>query len=193
MSFTRKENQTPDESIPYDSFPNKSVYIHGSTYNRIWRTDLINSLSNSEVLLLDPWKTAWPSYVDALQNEVDSFENMVSNEITGGIGGEGTGIVGGYSPPTLPDIENSPYFWENRNLDACSFHFFAIDSNEEVANHVLIQLTAAIISDPTKVVVYIPKAEWRMNYFIFLKNLPRENYFGNFEHAVARLKTLMGI
>lgn len=193
MAFTRKENKTPDVDIPYVSFPNKSLYIHGSTTTRTWRTNLIAALSNADILLLDPWKNAWSSYVNALQAEITAFEELSSQGISSGTGGMGTGIVDGYTPMTIPDIANTPYFWEQRNTEACAFHFFCFDSETEIARHVLIQMKAAIDLHPNKVVVHIPKADWRINYSIFLKALPKENYFGTFENAVARIKTLMAI
>lgn len=193
MAFLRKENKTADGDIPYGSYPNRSLYIHGSTYTRTWRTNLITALSNSDVLLLDPWKNSWSSYKNALEDELETFQNLAASAITSGTGGEGTGVVGGYTPLSLPDITNTPYFWEKRNSETCDFHFFAFDSNEEVEKHVVLQLIAAVKDHPSKVVVYIPKADWRINYSIFLKTLPRENFFGNFDNAVARIKVLMGI
>lgn len=194
MTITRKENKTADGEIPYVSFPNKSLFIHGSTSTRTWRTNLIEALdSGTDILLLDPWKNSWDSYVDSLQNEIENLEELVDIGISSGDGGEGTGIVDGYVAPTIPDIENTPYFWEKRNSEACSFHFFAFDSDIEIANHIVIQMKAAVDLHPNNVVVYIPKNTWRVNYSIFLKTLPRENYFGTFENAVARIKELMDI
>lgn len=192
MTFLRKENKTPDGSIPYSSYINKSVYIHGSTHTRTWRTNLIASLANENVLLLDPWKNAWSSYTNALKSELEEFQNLNSQGISSG-SDDGNGVVVGYTPMVIPDITNTPYFWENRNVAACDFAFFAFDSNEEVANHIILQMIKAITAHSNKVVVYIPKEDWRINYSIFLKTLPTENYFGNFENAIARLKILMGI
>lgn len=193
MAFLRKENKTADEDIPYLSYSNASLYIHGSTYTTDWRTNLISAISDSNVLLLDPWKNSWNSYVNALKNELEEFQNLASSVISSGEGGVGTGIVSGYTPLTIPNISNMPYFWEKRNSDACAFHFFCFDSNEEVANHVILQLSAAINAHPNKTVVHIPNADWRINYSIFLKNLPKENYFGKFENAVDRIKDIMGL
>lgn len=193
MAFTRIENKTPDVSIPYVSYPNKSVYIHGSTYTRDWRTNLIANLSDKDVLLLDPWRNSWSNYKTAMESELEDFQNLNSQGISSGTGGVGTGIVDGYSPMVIPDIENTPYFWENRNSEACDFKFFCFDSDKEIVRHVALQMAAAVKATPNKVVVHIVKEDWRINYSVFLKNLPRENYFSNFSNAVARLNILMGI
>lgn len=187
----RTENKTPDASIPWATYPGKSIFVHGSTVTRDWRTRLFSFLDPYSVLVLDAWRTDWSDYADALSSEIEAFEDFGSSVIASGVGGVGTGIVGGYTPITPPDINNSPFFWENRNVAECDFHFFEFDSNEQIASHVVMLMSAAIKKDPEKVVVRIPKADWRVNISTFLKYLPRENYFGEELPAFERLKKIM--
>lgn len=189
----RTENQTPDNLIPWASYPGKALFIHGSTSTRSWRTRLLDLLNPYSVLVLDPWKNDWANYANALSTSIENFENYGSNAIDGGTVDGGTGAVIGYTPSTIPDVDNTPFFWENRNLTKSDFHFFEFDSNDEIASHVVMLMVNAIKQDPNKVIVRIPKADWRINIATFLKNLPRENYFGNETFAFDRLKAIMGL
>lgn len=192
MVYIRKENQTPDASIPYDDYNNAVLYIHGSTSNREWRTKLIQSLTDYHVLLLDPWKNSWSSYVEGLENEKKEYLDLIDQAIVSGSDG-GSGVVDGYTPITIPDIDNFPFFWENRALENSDYQLFVFDSNEEIANHVVIQLISAIKKDKNKVVVMIANEDWRIQYSVFLKDFTRENYFGNVDNAINRLKIIMGV
>lgn len=192
MAFTRIENQTPDGSIPYGSFPNKSIFIHGSTKTRNWRTRFLTEFGTYNILVLDPWKNAWSDYIDSFAQTIEdiaNIEGMSQSPATPGTGG----LVPGYVAPTLPDIQNIPFSWETRNVLACNFQYFEFDDGTEIPSHSLILLGSAIKKDPTKVVVNIPPADWRINIALFLKRLPRENYFGQEVNAFRRVKEIMGL
>lgn len=188
----RIENKTPDQDIPYEDYPDKSIFIHGSTTTRAWRTRFLTEMNSASILVLDAWKNSWSSYTGALSDELEAFDDLSSQAIAGGSEGPG-GIVDGYTPMVIPDIENFSFFWENRAVKNTDFQFFNLDSPDEIASHIVVLLSAAIKKDPTKVIVRIPKTDWRSNFVVFLKFLPRENYFGLEENAFERIKVLMDI
>lgn len=187
----RTENQTPDNLIPWATYPGKAVFVHGSTATRDWRNRLFAVLDPYPVLVLDPWKNDWASYTNALSTSIESFENYGSNVLSSGSTNPSTGVVTGFVPTPMPDIQNTPFFWENRNVDLADFHFFEFETETEIASHVIVLMVNAIKKDPTKVVVRIPKTDWRINIATFLKDLPRENYFGTESFAFDRLKAIM--
>lgn len=186
----RIENKTADSSIPYVTYPGKSIFIHGSTATRTWRTTFLTEMAAQEILVLDAWRTDWPSYTEALSDQLEEFDDLSDQAIFSGTPG-GDGVVGGYTPMVVPDIVNFAFFWENRAVANTDFQFFNLDSPDEIASHIIVLLSAAIKKDPENVIVRIPKTDWRSNFSIFLKLLPRENYFGSEENAIERIKVLM--
>lgn len=179
--MNRIENQAT--GIPYGSHPT-SLFVHGDTSSRDWRTNLFVELNPIDVLILDPWKTSWPSYVNALSNEIESLEEFSSEIVTSDPGPS-------YTPPTAPDIDNLPFFWEMRESKNCEWKYFNFSNNVEIASHIVLLLAENIKEDPEKVIVRIPKTDWRMSISVFLKDLPRENYFQNEQNAIEKLKSVL--
>ena len=172
----RTENQTPDESIPWETYPGKSVFIHGSVVNRYWREKLLLILNDYDVLVLDPWRLSWMNYKQANADILYQIETY------------------GGPPDPEPDVKNLlPFFWEIRNLQEADFHYFEFDSEEDMAEHIIICLMLAIKKNPNNVIVRIPNEDFRVNISIFLRDLPKENYFVSQNKAFDKLKSIMGL
>lgn len=161
------------------------IYVHGSTLNRIWRNQVEEELASNDIIILDPWRSAWDDYISSYGENLESAQDIQTSIINETTFNAGTGVADGSSVPTFPDIQ---FFWEDAAVKDAEFGVFVFDDQLNIPTHVLLQMVYFLQNKKATTFIQAPVSDWRINISFFLTKFTDVNFYSSFDNLMIDLK-----